>query len=225
MNNDPLESDRLELLRQGQYQFRMGEYINEGMRIFRQAPGMFVGFTLLMFLISAVASFVPFGSLLVGVPLQMGFFAVADKIMRGEQVAFDSFFDGFRRQWGQLVLGGLMAGLLTAVGLVFCIIPGIFLAIALQFCLPLIFFGNMEFSKAMGDSIRIISKKWFAFFGFSLVLGLINIGGLLLLGVGFLFTLPISICAQYACYRQIVGTGDVVIPGLYNLLEEDRREY
>ncbi|RMG80010.1 MAG: hypothetical protein D6707_07145 [Bacteroidetes bacterium] len=39
-----------------------------------------------------------------------------------------------------------------------------------------------------------------------LVLGLINILGFLLIGIGILFTYPITMCALYAAFDDIMGT-------------------
>jgi len=54
--------------------------------------------------------------------------------------------------------------------------------------------------------MSLIKKDWFAFFGFFILLGLINILGFLLLGVGLLVTIPATYCAIYAAYEDIVGT-------------------
>jgi uncharacterized membrane protein len=85
------------------------------------------------------------------------------------------------------------------------IAPGIYLAIAYIFTVPLIVGKKMEFWPAMEASRKLITKKWTSFFGFSLVLTLINFAGVLLCGVGLLFTAPLTICAIAAAYESIVG--------------------
>ena len=40
-------------------------------------------------------------------------------------------------------------------------------------------------------------------------MGLINIAGLLLIGIGFLVTFPWTICATVAAYEDIVGLNSV----------------
>jgi uncharacterized membrane protein len=65
----------------------------------------------------------------------------------------------------------------------------------------------------MEASRKLITKNWFSFFGFGLVLFLINLGGALLLGVGLLVTIPISACAVAAAYADIVGLGPELSAG------------
>jgi len=57
----------------------------------------------------------------------------------------------------------------------------------------------------MEASRKIITKKWFSMFFFILILGLLNLGGLLLMGFGLLLTVPLSGCAVIAAYEDIVG--------------------
>ena len=83
-----------ELINKG-YDTDVGEYIRKGMHIFQQDIGSFVGYTLLFFIITTVAAFIPFGSLLVAGPMSAGFFIVARKIHKGEEYEFGTFFKGF----------------------------------------------------------------------------------------------------------------------------------
>ncbi len=59
----------------------------------------------------------------------------------------------------------------------------------------------------MKVSMRFIGKRWFSFFIFFIVLGLINFLGLLALGVGVLITAPATSLAVYFAYKDIVGIG------------------
>jgi len=76
--------------------------------------------------------------------------------------------------------------------------PGIYLGVAYSFTTALIVDRKFDFWEAMETSRKVISKRWFSFFGFVLVLVLINIVGALLLGVGLL-------CAIAAAYQDILG--------------------
>ena len=63
----------------------------------------------------------------------------------------------------------------------------------------------MEFWDGMEFSRKLITKKWWNIFGFTLLLALINILGALVLLVGLLFTIPLTYCAIYAAFDDIVG--------------------
>jgi uncharacterized membrane protein len=103
----------------------------------------------------------------------------------------------------------LVSGLLTGLGFVLLIIPGIYLAVSWSMAVPLILFKKMEFWDAMEASRQIVGKKWWSFFGMFLLLILLNIGGLLLLGIGLFVTIPLTSCVLYAAYHRIVGAGEV----------------
>ncbi len=118
------------------------------------------------------------------------------------------FFNGFKL-FLPLLLANLVSGLLTGLGLVFLIIPGIYLAVSWSLTIPLVLFKRMEFWDAMEASRQIVGKNWWSFFGMFLILFLLNLGGLLLLGVGLLVTIPLSSCVLYAAYHKIVGAGPV----------------
>jgi uncharacterized membrane protein len=64
---------------------------------------------------------------------------------------------------------------------------------------------RMEFWQAMETSRKIVTKNWFAFFVLALVLFLVNLLGVLALGVGLLVTAPVTACAAAIAYKEIVG--------------------
>jgi ABC-type antimicrobial peptide transport system permease subunit len=57
----------------------------------------------------------------------------------------------------------------------------------------------MEYSR------KLVTKNWWQFFGLAIVLGLINVLGALVLGIGLLVTIPASGLAVYAAFESIVG--------------------
>lgn len=195
-----------ELLNKG-YNTDIGGYIRKGYGIFEKDIGSFIGYTALYFVINGVTgSIVPFfGTMLVAGPLSAGFFIVARKIRKGEAYEFGTFFKGFD-YFVPLLLFSLIGGILTALGFMALIIPGIYLSIAWMFSILFIVFGEMEFWDGMEFSRRLITKKWWSFFGLAILLFLINLAGALVFLVGLIFTVPISFCAIYAAFEDIVGT-------------------
>lgn len=97
-----------------------------------------------------------------------------------------------------------LGALLTtgAVGLV-CLLPMIFLTVNWMFTLPLIVDKRMEFWPAMQTSWKMVRKHWWQLFGLVLLVGLINLGGLLLCCVGLLFSVPLGIAAMMYAYETI----------------------
>ncbi len=192
------------LIQQG-YETDAGSYIRRGWEIFQENIGMFIGYTLITIAISVAAAFIPFGSLLVSGPLTAGFYIVANKISKGEPYEFGTFFKGFDF-FVPLLLWTLIGGIFIALGLVVLIVPGIYLAVAYTFVPLFIVFGKIEFWDGMEFSRKLVTKKWWNIFGFVLLLMLINMVGALAFLVGLLFTIPLTYCAIYVAFEDIVGT-------------------
>ena len=151
--------EKAEHLIQKGYETDAGSYIRRGWEIFQENMGLFIGYTLIMLLISAAAAFIPFGSILVSGPLTVGFYIVANKISKGEPYEFGTFFKGFDF-FVPLLLFTLISGIFIALGLVALIVPGIYLAVAYIFAPLFIVFGKMEFWDGMEYSRKLITRKW-----------------------------------------------------------------
>ncbi|MFQ5568810.1 MAG: hypothetical protein ACE5G0_03990 [Rhodothermales bacterium] len=196
-----------ELINEG-YQVHIGDYINKGVEIFKQNIGGFIGFILLVFLINLVLGFIPIigglASIAISGPLGVGIFIVSAKIMKEEPYEFGDFFKGFNF-FLPLLLASLVVGILVVLGMILLIIPGIYLAIAYTFTNMLIVERRMEFWEAMETSRKIVTKSWFPIFGLILLLGLLNLLGMIALCIGILVTAPITSCAMAAAYDDIIG--------------------
>lgn len=82
-------------------------------------------------------------------------------------------------------------------------IPYIFFIVACSLATPLILFQTDDVLLAVKASIQIILKKWFAFFGFFLLLFLLSLCGILACGIGLLITNYFLPWGTYAIYEEI----------------------
>ncbi len=114
-------------------------------------------------------------------------------------------FAGFSLAFVQLMLAQIVVGLLTGLGIVCCILPGIYLMIAWMFTIPLVIDKKLEFWPAMELGRKVISKHWWSLFGLVIVCGLVNIVGVLALCVGVFVTAPICFAAMMYAYEDIFG--------------------
>ena len=192
----------------GEYEVDVSGYVRQAREIFREHVGEFVGFTLIVFVVSALSSaFSSLGSILfsaVSAPLYAGYSIVVFKLLSGQEIEFSDFFRGFN-YFLPLFLAGLAIGLLVTVGLVLLILPGIYLAVGYSFALFLVVDCRMDFWQAMETSRKIVAKRWFLILWAGVVLACVNLLGLLALGVGLLVSVPVSACAAAVAYREIVG--------------------
>ena len=191
------------------YRVKTGEYLDDGWKICKQKLGLFAGVYVIWIIIwialgqideriSAPVNF------LISCPLSAGFVIAALQIVKKQNTVIGDFFKGFK-YFVPLVLANVSMTILVFLGIILLIIPGIYIAVSYSFTIHLILDRKMDFWPAMETSRKIVTKRWFSVFGFSIVLGLINLGGALLLGLGLLVTVPLSYCAMVAAYDDIIG--------------------
>ena len=125
------------------------------------------------------------------------------KLIRAEGPTVADAFAGFGPSLGQLLLLGLVQGVLTNLGFVFCILPGLYLAVSWYFALPLVIDRNIGFWDAMELSRKVVSKHWFLVFAFFLVMGLISACGIIVCCVGILVSLPVGLVALMYAYEDL----------------------
>ncbi len=193
-------SAKLEQIINSGYRVEIEKYISRGIEIFRMKMDYFLLYTLILF----GCMFIPFASLFVTIPLIAGFYLAADSLVKGRPIRFENMFDGFQHFLG-LFLFSLISSILIILGIIALILPGIYLAVCYIFSPFFIIFGRMDFWQVMEASSKVVHREWFSIFVFILVLGLLNLVGILALGIGLLFTIPITYCAFYAAFDDIVG--------------------
>lgn len=186
----------------------LGEYFKTGWRLFLNYPGGFIGFFLIYLVIQTVLHFLPWlggvASFVVGPALLMGNFIVSAKLLQGHTPQFSDFFLGFRF-FVPLLLTALVGGVLTAVGFVLLVIPGVYLLVCYLFASSLVVDRRLDFWPALETSRRTVQPMWFGMFAFVLLLAVLNLAGAVALGVGLLVTVPLTCCTMTVAYADIFG--------------------
>ena len=77
--------------------------------------------------------------------------------------------------------------------------------VALMFVQPLIVDKNMGPLAAIKTSIKIASSRWFRLFGLGFLIMFFNFIGILLFGIGLIWTLPLGLIAYGMAYRKLFG--------------------
>jgi uncharacterized membrane protein len=117
-------------------------WLTGGWELFTRSPGLWIGFTVVVFVFLLGLSLVPILGMIAQYLLfplvTAGIMVACDSLRRGEPITFGHFFEGFNRNPGQLVL----IGLLYAVGLVALVVVAL---------VPLLGIGGMAlFSNDTG---------------------------------------------------------------------------
>jgi uncharacterized membrane protein len=110
-------------------------------------------------------------------------------------------------QLPELTIPPILIPILLVVGLL-SLFAIIYLGVSYTFAIPLIVDKKIGFWAALETSRQLITKKWWSFFAFSLVIFSINLVGFLVGFVGIILTVPFTINAIAAAYESIVGVSN-----------------
>jgi hypothetical protein len=109
--------------------------------------------------------------------------------LRGQPASIGDVFGGFKLGFVQLLLVGVVSALLTMVGFVVCVLPGIYLIVAWAFSKALVADKRLEFWSAMELSRKVATRVWFDLF--------------VLLLVAFLPTILANVLVQIKLFAMI----------------------
>lgn len=88
------------------------------------------------------------------------------------------------------------------------LLPALYFSVAYSFSILFVVFYDMDFWPALESSRKLITKKWFTFFGFSLVMALFMALGLAICCVGLLAALPLMHICYYLAFADITRLND-----------------
>jgi uncharacterized membrane protein len=201
---DAPETIAAEYLRRGAV-IDIGGAISRGWELVRVNMGVLVGATVLGWVITCGVAFVPVVGWAVGIVLLGGLDYMFIRRIRGEAVQVGDVFAGFNIAFLHLTLAGLVKWLLTSLGFIVCILPGIYLGVGYVFALPLVIDKRMEFWPAMEVSRRVVHHHWWSIFGLVIVLALVAFAGFLICLVGALVTIPVASASLMYVYEDLFG--------------------
>lgn len=184
--------------------FDIQRYIKEGWELFSANAVNLVVASLLFVVVHFAANFIPFATFLVTGPMMGGMFLVVMDIMEGKTFNAMRVFDGFQKLV-PLVLVGILTSIFTMAGFILLIIPGFIVMGWYLFPYLFVVDEEMDFWQAMEASRMIGFANHVQVALMALALGVINLIGALLLGVGLLVTIPVTICAIAKAYEDIHG--------------------
>jgi hypothetical protein len=168
-------------------------------------------------------------------PLIGGLYLFLLKLVRGEPASVGDGFTGFSKLFGPLLAAFILMCLCIYAPLLPCVIyavatkqlagaspspdaiffglavvgvlGAVYLGMALSMALPLVADLELGPIHALRISWRVVSRKWFSFFGLGLVCGLIILLGLLALCVGLFVAMPVTYAAWMCAYEDVFGAG------------------
>jgi hypothetical protein len=88
-----------------------------------------------------------------------------------------------------LLVAQFVAGILTVIGLLLFIVPGIIIGIMFSLVIPTIIIEQKGAFESLGRSKKLVSKRWLKTFALLLILGIIV---LIVIGIANVLTMPFS---------------------------------
>jgi uncharacterized membrane protein len=134
--------------------------------------------------------------------IQLGAIKIALKYRDGEKVEFANLFDSFDTLPVFMVCAVITA-FLVGVGMLFLLIPGIFLAVKLWFCGFVVVDEKKTPIDAIRRGYRLTDGYGLELFLFGMLLFGINLLGVLCVGIGLFVSLPVSYLAAAHIYRVL----------------------
>jgi uncharacterized membrane protein len=190
-----------------------GRWISAGWTIVRQDLGSFVLMTLIMIALIAI------GNIIVAGPLVAGMFMAARRQMQEGRSDLSDIFSGFQ-QFVDTLLIGLILSAFALLGFALCIFPSLIVLALYLFAFLFHVDRKLPFWDALEASRRLVAQRPAGYVLFVVLLVLLNLLGLMMAVVGLLLTIPVTIAAITAAYRDVVGflhkprngRGPIVIP-------------
>lgn len=137
-------------------------------------------------------------------PLMLGVFILGLRRAVDAPLSVASIMNHYDKTVALAVTLGMMYLMLT-IGFILLIVPGVYLSIAYYMALPLVAEKGMRPWQALETSRKSVGKRWFAVFGLCMLIGLINMLGMLALGIGLVWTIPFTVIAFGILYRNMFG--------------------
>jgi hypothetical protein len=161
-----------------------------------------LGYSTVVLLLMGAANYLYVGLVING-PLLGGLMAYYLRRIRSQPGDWENIFSGFRGSFLSLFLAVLISSLLTGLGAVCCLLPGIYLLIAWQFTLFLVIDKRLEFWDAMEAGRKVVHQCWWQVFGLVILNFLIGIAGGMVLCVGAFVAAPVTFLALTYAYEDL----------------------
>jgi uncharacterized membrane protein len=126
------------------------------------------------------------------------------KQLRGGKVELRDLFSGGNTYF-PILIATILTVVLSVIGSLLCIIPGLLVSGALFFTMPLIVDRRLGPVEAMKASFELTKKNIWMFTLFAFVVGLISQAGAYACYVGLLATIPLMFTISAVAYRDLFG--------------------
>jgi hypothetical protein len=158
----------------GEGRLDVGASLGHGWALLGRHPGLLLGATALVWLLTTLAAFVPLIGFLISCaitgPLFGGLMLVYLRAGRGEETQIGDVFGCFGPRFVPLMLVWIVTDLVSKLGMACClVVPGLLLKVFWAFALVLAADRKLDFGPALGTSWRAASRQFVRVAGLLLI--------------------------------------------------------
>ena len=192
------------------HSIRVGDCLSRGWKLVKGRFWLVVGAGLVLFLFHVGLALIPVLGFFADTCLALVFWGGYDwmllKLLRGQPVRFGDAFSGFSLAFLPLMLASVVSGVLISLGLILCLVPGLYLMMVWWMFPPLLILDKkMDFWPALELSRKVVNANLGPMIGLFIITFLLAFAGGLLLCVGLFVTMAISSAAIVCAYEDIFG--------------------
>ena len=137
-------------------------------------------------------------------PLYSGFIYLHLKFFRERKVVYGNLLQAFQKNYFEVIIGNIIMAVMIIVGLIFIIIPGIYLMLRLSLVNFLILDKNLTATQAIKRSFELTKGHSFKIFGFYILSFFIIMIGSLFFVIGFFPALSFVITSYANLYESLL---------------------
>lgn len=136
-------------------------------------------------------------------PLNVGFYKIYRKIDLKEPITMNDLFAGYLGFDFFKFFGFYLFWIVVFTYTFALLIPGLIWIFITLFCVPLMFFMDIKTFQGINLTVKALRGNLTLVLVCMLVAALFSFSGILLIGIGFLFTFPFWNAIVYALYEQL----------------------
>jgi hypothetical protein len=188
------------------------DIFGESWKAIKDDLALVAGLSLVYFFGAWVLAHIPLINFLVLGPLAMGYLRCLMQIRKKETIGYQDFFWGFLdfNRFLNIIILHLLISFGTALGFILLIVPGIWFVVSTLFAMSIFVTEKSDGITAIQKSIELCKGRWWNIAGFVLVISLINMAGVLCLGIGILLSIPISFLSMLIALEKLRPKAAVV---------------
>jgi len=187
-------------------------WLNQAFDLFKTHWTYYMCWSVIYMAISIISSWLP-PLIFLLYPLFAGLWFATFNIIRttgSNKLEARDFLQGYKKFFPIITIT-LIQSFIFVVGIICFVLPGIYFGTTLCFAVHLYieyYKSDISITDSLKLSHAVVKKQFFQILGYSAIMVLVALSGILCFGIGFLVTLPIATISTCYAVRDIFGLRD-----------------